>query len=176
MAEDSARQAKFEIKKLYLKDVSFESPAAPNVFTQEDLSPAIDIHINIEHTALDQQHGYYEVVLGVTVTAKAGDKALFLAEVQQGGVFELKGMTDVQLPLALEIGCPNVLLPFAREAVADLVAKGGFPQLLINPVNFEALYQHKQAQTQAPAKAPAAPGGESEKGNGSGRTAGGKDE
>ncbi|MDH3639126.1 MAG: protein-export chaperone SecB [Gammaproteobacteria bacterium] len=171
MAEDRTTQPKFEIRKLYLKDVSFESPAAPSVFTQDDLTPAIDIHITIEHTTLDQQHGYYEVVLGVTVTAKAGEKALFLAEVQQGGVFEIKGVAEAQLPLALEIGCPNVLLPFVREAVADLVAKGGFPQLLINPVNFEALYQHKQAQAQTATNAPAAPASQSEKGNGSGRTA-----
>ncbi|MDH3279732.1 MAG: protein-export chaperone SecB [Gammaproteobacteria bacterium] len=168
MVEDSPIQLKFEIRKLYLKDVSFESPVAPNVFTQDDLTPAIDIHINIDHATLNAEQGYYEVVLGVTVTAKAGEKSLFLAEVQQGGVFEIQGVSEAQLPLALEIGCPNVLLPFAREAIADLVAKGGFPQLLINPVNFEALYQRKQVQTQAAAKKPARSPNQSMKGNGSG--------
>lgn len=173
MAEESPATLKFEIRKLYLKDASFESPVAPNVFTQSDLTPAIDIHINIDHQTLNAEQGYYEVVLGVTVTAKAADKSLFLAEVQQGGVFEIQGVAAAQLPLALEIGCPNVLLPFAREAIADLVAKGGFPQLLINPVNFEALYQRKQAQAESQA---ADAGLQPGKGNGSGDEAAGKRE
>ncbi len=169
MAEDSAAQSKFEIRKLYVKDASFESPMAPKVFTQEEIAPAIDIHLTIEHNALDPDNGFYEVVLGVTVTAKAGDTTMFLVEVQQGGVFEIKGVPEARLPLVLEIGCPNVLLPFAREAVADLVARGGFPQLLINPVNFEALYQHKQSQAEQAVKAPA------DNGNGADRAAGGSD-
>lgn len=139
-------QVKFDIKKVYLKDASFESPNAPHVFTQDEIAPAIDVQMAINNAELGGEKGYYEVALTVTVTAKVNDQPIFLAEVVQAGVFEISGIAKSQLPLALEIGGPNVLLPFAREAVADLVAKGGFPQLLINPINFEALYEHKRNQ------------------------------
>lgn len=146
MAEQEQSQAKFGIRKIYLKDVSFESPQAPQIFVQPDVTPKIDVQIRLGHTVLNKQTGYYEVVLTMTVTATSGDQTAFLIEAQQAGVFEILGISDQELPLALEVACPNALLPFAREAVSDFVAKGGFPQLLINPVNFEALYLQKQRQ------------------------------
>ncbi len=146
MAESEQSQAKFGIRKIYLKDVSFESPQAPQIFVQPDVTPKIDVQIRIGHTVLSKESGFYEVILTMTVTAKSGDQTAFLIEAQQAGVFEIMGISEQELPLALEVACPNALLPFAREAVSDFVAKGGFPQLLINPVNFEALYLQKQRQ------------------------------
>ncbi|HED15169.1 MAG TPA: protein-export chaperone SecB [Gammaproteobacteria bacterium] len=131
----------FDIQKIYLQDVSLESPNAPVVFTRDNLAPELDVQINISHQELDGDNGFYNVVLEVTVTATEGEHTIFLIEVHQAGVFRIVNIKESELPLALEVAAPNVLLPFAREAVSDLAGKGGFPQLLINPVNFEALYQ-----------------------------------
>jgi preprotein translocase subunit SecB len=141
------QRAVFNLQKTYVKDLSFESPQSPQVFTSQ-AAPKIDIQLNVAHAVLDEEHGIYEVVVGATVTAKMEeDKAVFLAEVQQAGVFQVHGVEDPEREMVLEIACPNILLPFLREAIADIVGKGGFPQLLINPVNFESLYQRKkQAQ------------------------------
>ncbi len=154
MAEQEYSEAKFGIRKIYLKDVSFESPQAPQIFVQPDVTPKIDVQIRIGHTVLNKEAGFYEVVLTMTVTAKSGDQTTFLIEAQQAGVFEIMGISEQELPLALEVACPNTLLPFAREAVSDFVAKGGFPQLLVNPVNFEALYVQKQRQVEEQASTP----------------------
>ena len=156
-----AEKPKFDIKKVYLRDVSFESPESPQVFTQQDLAPKIDVQIRIGHTALDGS-GRFEVVLIVTATAKHQDKSIFLVEIQQAGIFEITGVPEDRLEAVLEVACPNVLLPFAREAVADLANKGGFPQLLISPINFEALYAHKRNRAATESEA----GG----GNGAGAT------
>jgi len=142
-AETEAPQTAFNLQKTYIKDVSFESPMSPQVFSLQT-APQIDIQINIQHRALDDGNGIYEVVLSGTVTAKADEKSVFLSEVQQAGIFQIQGVGDQELEMVLEIACPNILLPFLREAIADLVTKGGFPQLLLNPVNFEALYHRKQ--------------------------------
>ena len=150
MADEQAKEEQrpvFNLQKTYVKDVSFESPQSPAVFTQQ-LAPQIDIQLNIAHRALDENDGVHEVVLTATVTAKEGEQTVFLSEVQQAGIFQVQGLGDKEREMVLEIACPNILLPFLREAVADLVSKGGFPQLLINPVNFEALYHQKQ-QAQA---------------------------
>lgn len=146
MAEHEPVQVKFDVRKVYVKDLSFESPQAPDVFVQSEQTPSIDVQLSISHKKLSDQTAFHEVVLSVTVTAKAKDQTIFLAEVQQAGVFQIEGVGGTELPLALEIACPNMLLPFAREAISDLVGKGGFPQLLISPVNFEALYQRKRQQ------------------------------
>ncbi len=139
MAEEN--QAKFNLKKIYVKDASFESPQSPQIFLAQQ-TPEVDVQLDITHTTLDENEGYYEVVLALTVTAKHDASNVFLCEVQQGGLFQVTGAGD-ELPLVLEIACPNVLLPFVRETIDDLVGKGGFPQLLINPVNFEAMYHQK---------------------------------
>jgi preprotein translocase subunit SecB len=126
----------FNLKKVYVKDISFESPLSPQIFLNEQ-APEVDIQMNITNSSLEERD-LYEVVL----TTKGAESNFFLCEVQQAGLFEVTGATD-QLPMVLEIACPNILLPFVREAIADLVGKGGFPQLLINPINFEALYHQK---------------------------------
>jgi len=137
----------FDIQKIYLKDVSLESPNAPVVFTRENLAPELDVQINVSHQQLDEDNGFYNVVLEVTVTATEGEHTIFLIEVHQAGVFRVVNIDESELPLALEVAAPNVLLPFAREAVSDLASKGGFPQLLINPVNFEALYRQQHGKS-----------------------------
>ncbi|HEC12393.1 MAG TPA: protein-export chaperone SecB [Acidiferrobacteraceae bacterium] len=142
-AAEPEQQAAFNLQKTYIKDVSFESPLSPDVFIQQ-VSPQIDIQVNIDHGILDDKNAVFEVVLTGTVTAKLDDKTVFLTEVHQAGVFQIKGVGDAELDMVLEIACPNILLPFLREAIADLVTKGGFPQLLLNPINFEVLYQQKQ--------------------------------
>lgn len=139
----------FGLERIYLKDVSYEAPGAPQIFLEQQ-APEIGVQLGIEHRPLNAEQGLYDAVLTVTVSAKRGDKNVFLAEVQQAGVFRIKGVADEALQQALEIACPHVLLPFAREAVNDLVCKGGFPQLLINPINFEALYAQKQAAIKQP--------------------------
>ena len=144
MAEKPASDVEFNLERIYVKDVSYEAPAAPQVFLQQS-APQLDIQLGVQHHALAPGEGVHEVVLSVTVSAKQGDKAVFLVEIQQAGLFRVKGISDEVLDRALEISGAYILLPFVREAINDLVGKGGFPQLLINPINFEALYEQKQA-------------------------------
>ncbi len=146
MAEEKKISTTFDIRKIYLKDVSFESPNVPNIFLSDIGKPEISIEVTIKTTALSQDN-YYEVVLGVTVTSKIVDKTAFLVEVKQAGVFHIVGIPEIDMPLALEVACPNVLLPFAREAISDLIGKAGFPQLLLSPINFESLYHSKLQET-----------------------------
>ncbi len=145
MADTDKKPApRFEPKKVYLKDVSFESPNTPDIFIQGDVAPELDVQMNLQHKLINQEKQFYEVVLYVTASAKEKESTLFLAEIQQAGIFTVKNFSAENLPAVLEIACPNVLLPFAREEIANLVSKGGFPQLLLNPINFEALYAQKQ--------------------------------
>jgi preprotein translocase subunit SecB len=145
--ENKTEEISLEPRKIFLKDVSFESPVAPGVFTRGQVKPAIDMQLMLHHKNLEKQ--FHEVVLQITATSKVEDETLFLVEVHQGGIFEIHCEDEAKLAMVKEIACANILLPFARETIADLVAKGGFPQLLINPVNFEALYhQNKQKQKQ----------------------------
>jgi preprotein translocase subunit SecB len=139
----------FNLKKVYIKDISFESPQSPQIFLNEQ-APEVDVQMNITRSKLDDSN-LHEVVLTITVTAKGSETNFFLCEVQQAGLFEVTGASD-ELPMVLEIACPNILLPFVREAIADLVGKGGFPQLLINPINFEALYHQKVMAQQSEQK------------------------
>ena len=145
----------YDLEKIYLKDVSFESPESPNIFLQKGFKPEIKVDLNIEYRALDAENGFYEVILHTEVKAAMEDKTAFLITIQQAGIFRLQNFTAQQLPVMLEVACPNALLPFVRESVADLAAKGGFPQLLLSPVNFDALYQRKISE-QAAAESAAA--------------------
>lgn len=148
--------ARFDIVRLYLKDVSFESPMSPRVFTESGLSPSIDVQLQSKHQVLNRQSGHYEVELAVTVTAKAAERTMFLVEVNQGGIFQIRGFADSRLPMALEVACPEILLPFARDVINNLVTQGGFPPLLINPVNFEAIYRDKREGGSREAEGPRA--------------------
>ncbi len=144
MAEQNADpEIVFSLEKIYVKDISYEAPHVPAMFL-EKAAMEVDMQLGIEHAPMNPAEGLYEVILGVTVTARMEKRTTFLTEVKQAGVFRITGVPDGELIKVLEIACPNILLPFAREVVNDLVSKGGFPQLLINPVNFEMLYQQKQ--------------------------------
>ena len=135
-------EAHFSIEKIYLKDVSFESPGSPAIFT-DDWSPEINMDLNSQGQPISDN--VYEVELSITVTAKNKDKTAFLVEIKQCGIFSINGMDDANLNGMLGSFCPNILFPYAREAISDLVTKGGFPQLLLAPVNFDAIYaQHLQ--------------------------------
>ena len=150
MAEEQTTiEKQFSIQKIYTKDMSFETPNSPKIFT-EKWEPTVDF--NLASNVQPLENGLYEVALTVTITVKSEDKTAYLVEVNQAGIFTLAGFSDEELGPMVGSFCPNILFPYAREAVSDLVAKGGFPQLLLAPVNFDALYaQHIQAQQQAPA-------------------------
>ena len=135
----------FSIEKIYLKDVSFEAPNAPAIFT-EDWKPEISMDLNTQGNPIAEN--VYEVELSITVTAKCGDKTGFLVELKQCGVFAITGLEDNNINGMLGSYCPNILFPYAREAISDLVAKGGFPQLLLAPVNFDALYAQHVKQSE----------------------------
>lgn len=142
MAEEQAKNL-FNIQKLYLKDASFESPEAPATFTFEKWAPQIDLNMNNSNQKLNDS--VYEVTLTITATVKNEDKTAFLVEVHQSGIFSIQNVNEQDLNYLLSSQCMTILFPYAREAVSDLVIKGGFPPLLLNPVNFDALYaQHVQ--------------------------------
>ena len=136
--------AVFHFDRIYLKDASFESPQCPQVFSESNYNPNVDVQLHISHQALDQEQGVFEVVLKVTVTATNSGQTAFLIEVQQAGMFTITGLNPQQRERALEAGCPSALFPFAREHVNHLVTHGGFPSLLLQPVNFDAMYEQKK--------------------------------
>ncbi len=146
MTENGQQQqqsgAEFAIQKIYTKDISFETPHSPEIF-REQWKPQINVDLNTKGVSLEE--GVYEVVLALTVTAKLEEKTAFLVEIQQAGIFTIKGIKEAELPVMLGSFCPNILFPYAREVISDLVTKGGFPQLLLAPVNFDALFaQHQE--------------------------------
>jgi len=138
----------FAIQKIYTKDISFETPNAPKVFTLK-WEPALDLNLGTHVEPLE--NSMYEVSLTITVTVKIADSTAYLVEVNQAGIFSVAGFSDQEMGPMLGSFCPNILFPYAREVVSDLVSKGGFPQLILAPVNFDALYmQHLQQSQQAP--------------------------
>lgn len=147
MAEETSKQEKqFAIQKIFVKDVSFETPNSPAVF-RDKWEPKVEF--NLSSNAQSLQDELYEVSLTVTVTVKLGDKTAYLAEVCQAGIFAVKGFDEQEMGPMLGSFCPNLLFPYSREAVSDLVTKGGFPPMLLAPVNFDALYaQHAEQMKQ----------------------------
>ncbi|RDZ26730.1 protein-export chaperone SecB [Lysobacter silvisoli] len=127
----------FTVEKIYVKDVSFEVPGAPAVFN-ETAQPQLQMNLNQSVQRLND--AAFEVVLGITLTCNAGDKPLYLVEVKQAGVFGLSGFDEATLDGMLGTHCPNVLYPYARQLVSDLIQSGGFPPFFLQPINFDALY------------------------------------
>src|SRR5690606_38145312 len=127
----------FAVEKIYVNDVSFEVPGAPAVFAEQS-QPQLKLNLNQRVQRVAENS--FEVVLGVTLTCKADDKPMYLAEVQQAGVFHLSGLEAQALDALLGIQCPNILYPYARQLVSDLVQAGGFPPFYLQPINFDALY------------------------------------
>jgi len=143
MAEEQQREDAFEIKRVYIKDLSFESPSGAETFTNP-WAPEVNIDVDVNNEKLGEE--VYEVVLTLTVTVDNAGATAFMIEILQGGIFACRGFSDEQLQRVLYTYCPNVLFPYAREAVDSVVLKGSFPALMIEPVNFEALYnQHAEA-------------------------------
>lgn len=144
-AQNSATQPQFAIQRIYLKDVSFETPNSPAVFAAQ-WQPEVKVELNSGGTRLAED--VFEVVLTLTVTCKVGDKTAYLVEVQQAGIFTIAGFDENTLAGMLGSYCPNILFPYAREVVSSLVSKGSFPQLLLAPINFDALYAQYVARQQ----------------------------
>jgi preprotein translocase subunit SecB len=136
-ADANAAQPQFTVEKIYLKDVSFEAPNAPQIFNEQG-QPQLNMNLNQKVARLAD--GVYEVVLGVTLTCMMGEKTVYLSEVQQAGIFSLAGFDDRTLDMMLGTYCPNVLFPYARQAISELISQGGFPPFYLQPINFEGLY------------------------------------
>jgi preprotein translocase subunit SecB len=153
MAEEKQadNEKRISVAKIYVKDFSFESPMAPGVFKADKWSPQTNLNLRSSHAAVD--NGVHEVVLTITVDAKENDKTIFLVEIQQAGLFELTGYDDTELAAITGSYCPSILFPYAREAIAATIQKGGFPEFILQPINFDALYM--QSQKQAAEAAPA---------------------
>ena len=136
-------QQQFFVQKVYLKDLSFESPQAPDIFTRDDWKPEINVQVGNNATRLSDHT--FETELTITVTATHDEKTIYLAEAQYAGVFTIKGFDDATRRQLLGAYCPTLIFPYIRETVGDLVMKGGFPQMVLQPINFDALYaQHEQ--------------------------------
>jgi preprotein translocase subunit SecB len=156
-AAAGAPQRQVLLQKIYCKDASLEVPMAPQVFTRQ-WQPQVDVQVNTDVKPLDNDQ--YHVVLAVTVTAKLGEDIAFLAEAHQAGIFVVRGFATNEERQAILAGyCPGLIFPFARETIAEMVQRGGFPQMLLQPINFEALYlEHvNRARAQQQAEATPAP-------------------
>jgi preprotein translocase subunit SecB len=147
MNENAAQQPYFNIEKLYVKDLSLEIPHAPAIFLERD-NPQIDLQLNSQAESVADE--LYEVIVTVTVTAKLKERTLFLIEAKQAGIFRIRHIPPAELEQVLGAVCPNMLFPYLREVVSDISVRAGFTPVLLNPINFEALYQQqKQQQAQA---------------------------
>lgn len=142
-------QPVFNMEKIYVKDLSLEIPHAPQIFLERE-NPQIDIQLIPQATSIEE--GVFEVVITATVTSKIGEKVMFLVEVKQAGIFRIHNIPSWDMEAVLAVMCPNILFPYLRETVSSLTVRAGFPPVLLNPINFDALYQQqKQAQAEATA-------------------------
>jgi preprotein translocase subunit SecB len=146
MAEENAaeNEKRISVAKIYVKDFSFESPMSPEVFKTDKWAPQTNLNLRSAHNELE--NGVHEVVLTITVDAKEDDKTVFLVELQQAGLFELKGYEDNERAAITGSYCPSILFPYARESIAGVIQKGGFPEFVLQPINFDALYMQSQQQ------------------------------
>lgn len=141
---ENAQTPVFSIEKLYVKDLSLEVPNAPRIFLERE-NPQVNVQLRTEASRVDE--GVYEVTLTVTVSASlAEDRSVFLVEVAQAGIFQIRNIPESDLEPVTMIGCPNILFPYAREAVSDAITRAGFQPVVLAPVNFESLYQAQQQQ------------------------------
>jgi len=159
-ATNQATGPNFTVEKIYVKDVSFEVPGAPAIYS-ENVAPELNLNLNQRVQRLAENA--FEVVLGVTLTCKAGDKTAYVAEVQQAGVFGLAGFDAQTIDALLGTQCPSILFPYVRQLLSDLIQAGGFPPFFLQPINFEGLYaetlRQRQEQGEAPSLANSEPAG-----------------
>jgi preprotein translocase subunit SecB len=151
MADENSQQPgqQFALQRIYIKDISFETPQGIEVFRQA-WKPRVNLDMNTRQNKVDEQN--YEVVLTLSVTATQEEKTAFVVEVQQAGIFFVAGVPEAQLRQVLATVCPSILFPYAREAIDSLVVRGSFPPLMLAPVNFDALYVQAVQQAQAKAQ------------------------
>lgn len=143
----------FGIEKVYVKDLSVEVPNAPQIFLERE-APQVEVQLNTQGTPVAE--GAYETVLTVTVTAKIGDKTVFLVEVGQAGLFRVLNVPEEQMEPLMAVACPNILFPYAREVISDVISRAGFQPIVLQPVNFEALYMARLEEQQGASSAEAA--------------------
>lgn len=143
MADEQQAQQEFVIQKIYVKDISFEAPNTPAIF-REKWAPQIDLELNNHASQIED--GVYEAIISINVKAKIGEKVAFIVEIQQAGIFTISHFDKEQIRPLLGSFCPTILYPYAREVIADVVNRGGFPPLNLAPVNFDALYQQQEQQ------------------------------
>lgn len=151
-AQANAQQTQepvFSIEKLYVKDLSVEVPNAPQIFLEQE-PPQVEVQLN--NVANDLGDGAQEVVLTITLTSRIADKTVFLVEVSQAGIFRMLNIPQEQFEGLLGVACPNILFPYAREVISDVVVRAGFPPLVMQPINFESIYMARQQQQQAGAQ------------------------
>jgi len=146
VAEEQPQQAQFQLQKLYMKDASFELPNAPQIFQDNG---QVEIKMNLAQRVENLSEGVNEVVLTVTVTASLGEKTAYLAEVQQAGIFAISGLNEQATHAAVNTLCPHTLFPYARRVITDMVADGGFPPLVLQPINFDQIYAQRMQEAQA---------------------------
>jgi preprotein translocase subunit SecB len=151
--EQAAQEKNLTIQKIYIKDFSFESPRSPEIFTRQDWSPKTDLNLRSAHKVADGDS--HEVTLTITIEAKEDDKTIFLIELHQAGIFQVTGYSPEEFKAIVGSFCPNILFPYARESIANIVSKGGFPEFILQPINFDALYAQGMAQAKAQAEAQA---------------------
>ncbi|KXW55419.1 protein-export chaperone SecB [Ferrovum sp. PN-J185] len=137
---DAIGQPVFAVEKFYVVDASLEIPHAPQIFLERE-TPQLQVELSNQHNQLES--GLYHTTVKVTVTAKLKDKVMFLVEATQGGVFRIEHLPQEDMDIVLNVTCPNMLFPYLREVISDLVVRAGFPPVILNPVNFEALYQQR---------------------------------
>jgi preprotein translocase subunit SecB len=140
---EEQQQPSFQIEKIYVKDLSLEIPAGPQAFMQQS-QPQLEVQLN--STGGQFAEGYYEVSVSATVTAKSGERTLFLVEAVQAGIFSVRNVPAEEIEPLLNIGCPTIVFPYLRETISELITRGGFPPVLLSPVSFEALYQQRLKQ------------------------------
>lgn len=143
-----SEQPAFNIEKIYVRDLSLEIPHAPGIFLERD-APQVNLQLNTRSDVIDK--GLYEVQVVVTVTAKIKEKVMFLVEAHQAGIFRIQNVAENDIGPVLGIGCPNILFPYIRETISDTVTRAGFPPVILNPVNFEAIYNQSQQRVQSEA-------------------------
>jgi len=149
MSEAAQLQPVFSMDKIYVKDISLEIPHAPQIFLERE-TPQIDVQLHSQAAVVDE--GVFEVTVTTTVTAKLAEKVMFLIEAKQAGIFQVRNVPNEELEPILAVMCPNILFPYLREVVSDVSVRGGFAPVMLNPINFDVLYQqNKQQQAQAAA-------------------------
>lgn len=141
-------QPVFSLEKLYVKDLSLEVPNAPLIFLERE-NPSIDVQLHTQAASIEE--GMFEVSVTSTVTAKVGEKVMFLIEAKQGGIFQIRNVPAAEMEPILAVMCPNILFPYLREVVSDVSVRGGFAPVLLNPINFDLLYQQQKQQQAQPA-------------------------